>query len=284
MSKIFVWANSDMDGAVSTILLGNMFPNMDFRYSFFGNFLESYKAWEGENLEHYDKVFVVGMVLDQTMVNKIDDDKIVFISDRGEKLKTFDSTLISEEYTSCSKLIYKTFKKKFEIPDKLKLLTLYADDYNDYKLKYQESEYLNAVYRKTTYNRFKWFVKRFWNGYDGLTDKEIKKAREFFDEIEEEVSGLTLYKGQYKDWNVIATFSKASVNEIAKELMNIHKSDVVIVINPDTEFVSFRKPVGSEADIAFMAEKLCDGGGGEYASGGSLTKQFLSFSEELKEL
>jgi hypothetical protein len=250
---------------------------------FFGSFLESYLEWE-HNLENYDKVFVVGMVLDQSMVNKIDDHKLVFISDRGEKLKTFDSTIISEVYTSCSKLIYKTFKKKFEIPDNIKRLVLYADDYNDYKLKHIESEYLNAVYRKTTYNRFKWFVKRFWNGYDGLTDAEMKKAEEFFAEIDAEIDGLEIYRGQYKEWDVVATFSKYSVNEVAKKLMDKFTPHVVIVVNTDTQFVSFRKPEGSPADIAFMAEKLCEGGGGEFASGGKITQKFLDFTTQLQQL
>jgi hypothetical protein len=53
MSKIFVWANSDLDGACSTILLGNIFPNMDYKSVFFGDFLNQYTDWE-HNLENYD--------------------------------------------------------------------------------------------------------------------------------------------------------------------------------------------------------------------------------------
>lgn len=52
-------------------------------------------------------------------------------------------------------------------------------------------------------------------------------------------------------------------------------------LNPDTNFVSFRKPEGSNADITFMAEKLCNGGGGEWASGGNITQKFLDFTQKL---
>lgn len=280
MSKIFVWANSDLDGACSTILLGNIIPDMDYKSVFFGDFLNQYTDWE-HNLENYDKVFVVGMVLDQSLINKIDDRKVVFVSDRGEKLNVFDSTLISEEYSSCCKLLYKKFKDKFEIPNDLKRLILYVDDYNVYSLKHKESEYLNGLYRNIRYNRFKTFVERFWNGYDGLTDKEMESAEAFFNAIDKEYESLDLYEGEFKEWSVVATFSKFSVNEIAKKLIDNHKKDVIIIVNPDTQFVSFRKPEGSIADITFMAENLCNGGGGEWASGGKISQKFLDFTQKL---
>lgn len=280
MSKIFVWANSDLDGACSTILLGNIFPDLEYKSAFFGDFLKQYSEWE-HNLENYDKVFVIGMVLDQSLINKIDDPKVVFVSDRNEKLNVFDSTIITEEYTSCCKLLYKKFKDKFDFPSDLKKLILYIDDYNFYSLKHQESEYLNALYRNTRYNRFKVFVNRFWNGYNGLTEKEMVLAESFFNAVDTEYNNLEVYEGKFKDWSVIATFSKFSVNEIAKKLIDNHKKDVIIVVNPDTQFVSFRKSEGSEADIAFMAENLCNGGGGEWASGGKISPKFMDFTQKL---
>ena len=283
MSKIFVWANSDLDGACSTILLGNIFPDIEYRSVFFGDFENQYSNWVEDNIEKYDKVFVVGMVLDQSLINKLDDYKVVFISDRGETLNIFDSTIITEEYSSCCKLIYKKFKEKVQFTDNLKKLVLYVDDYNKYTLKYKESEYLNGLYRKTRYNRFTEFVETFWDGYNGLTDFEMKRAEEFFAEIDKECENLNLYRGEFKGWNVLATFSKCSVNEIAKKLIDNYQSDVIIVVNPDTKFVSFRKPNGSKADIVFMAENLCSGGGGEWASGGSMTQKFLDFTTKLIE-
>jgi len=283
MSKIFVWANSDLDGACSTILLGNIFPDIEYRSVFFGDFENQYTNWVKDSIDNYDKVFVVGMVLDQSLINKLDDHKVVFISDRNEKLNVFDSTLITEEYSSCCKLIYKRFKEKVDFTDNLKKLVVYVNDYNKYDLKYKESEYLNAIYRKMGYNRFTRFVETFWNGYEGLSDLEINLAETFFREIDEEFSKLSLYRGEFKGWSVIATFSKLSVNEISKKLIDNFDSDVIIVVNPDTKFVSFRKPVGSKADITFMAENLCSGGGGEWASGGSMTQKFLDFTTQLIE-
>lgn len=283
-SKIFIWSNSDLDGATSVILLGNIFTQFEYQSVFFGKFEEQYIKWAKTNLENYDKVFIVGMVIDQTLLNKIDDPRLVIISDRGEKLTSYDSTLIIDNYSSCCKLLYKKFKEVRDIPNNIKRLIVYADDYNEYVLKHDESKYLNAIYRRLGYRNFYKFVDRFWNGYDGFSDMEINLAQSFLREIEDEVSTIDMYQGEYKTWKVFSVFSKLSVNEIAKEIMDNQKCDVVIVVNPDTKFVSFRKPNGSPADIVYMAEKLCDGGGGEFASGGNMTEKFLGFTTELSML
>ena len=280
-TKIFIWANADLDGAASTILLGNIFKKFEYQSVFFGKFEETYTLWAKKNLENYEKVFIVGMVLDQSLISKIDDPRLVIISDRGEKLVAFDSTLINEKCTSCCKLLYKQFKAKIEFPINIRRLILYVDDYNKYELKYEESKYLNALYRKYGYKKFVTFVNRFWDGFDDFTDSEISLIEVFFNEIKTEVEKLDVYKGKFNDWIIISAFSNIAVNEISKELMDGYISDVIIVINPNTKFVSFRKPKNSPADIKYMAENLCNGGGGEFASGGHLTTKFLEFTETL---
>ena len=284
MSKIFAWLNSDLDGIGSTVLLGNLFKNFEYRHCFFGKFEEQYLLWAKDNAEDYDKIFVVGMVLDQNLIKKIDDHRVVFVSDRPEDFKVWDSTMIQEECSSTTKLLYKKFKEKVEFTKDLKKLFLYVDDYNSYDLKHEETKYLNALYRKSGGNRFINFVNRFWKGFDGFTATEVKLAEGFFKELEKELEEITLFIGEYEGAKVISTISKFSVNELSHSIMENYQGDVVIVMNPDTQFVSFRRYKGSEVDIAKMAANLCDGGGGEWASGGKITKEFLKFSETLKEL
>ncbi|MFK5284390.1 hypothetical protein ACI3PL_32900, partial [Lacticaseibacillus paracasei] len=74
-------------------------------------------------------------------------------------------------------------------------------------LKHEESSYLNAVYRKSGYKKFSTFVNRFWSGFDGFTNGELKLAESFFNEIDRECEGLDLFKGEFKKWKVILTFS-----------------------------------------------------------------------------
>ena len=280
-SKIYIWSNSDLDGACSVILLGQVFKEFEYQGVFFGNFQERYLKWADKNLDNYDKVFIIGMVVDQSFLNKIDDPRVVIISDRGEDLNSYESTLFIEKTTSCSKFIYQKFRKLHDFSVDVQKLTCYVDDYNDYKLKYKESEYLNAIYRTMGYKKFYSFVNRFWDGYNGLTDTEIALAEGFFEEIEKEIQTLDLYSGNFKDLSVLATFTNLSVNEIAKKMLDNYDQDVIVVVNPDTKFVSFRKREGSPADIAFMAEILCGGGGGEYASGGNITDKFLDFTQKM---
>ena len=276
--------NSDLDGVGSTVLLGNMFPNFEYRYCFFGDFERQWNEWYEENFHDYDKVFVVGMVLDQRIVNNLDDESVIFVDDRDTKLDTFKSTMIHKPESSCTKLLYKTFKDKVEFPLNLKKFFAYIDDYNSYELKTEEAKYINALYRKSWGGKFQRFVQRFWKGFDGFTEKEIALAEKFFEELKEEVDKITLYKGTFKDWKVIATFSMFSANEIAGEIMKAYDVDVVLIVNTDTNFVSFRRSKGSEADIQYMSEYLCDGGGGEWAAGGTITPKFMTYTENLKEI
>ena len=261
-NKVFVWSNSDLDGVASTILLGNMFSQFEYRPIFFGDFEEAYANWADTNLDSYDKVFIVGMPLDQSLINRLDDHRIVFVSDKGEKYNTFDSTLIVEEKSSCCKLLYGKFKGKVQFPTNLVKLVAYVDDYNSQTLKYEESRFLNAIYRKSGSKKFSHFIDRFWAGFDGYTDKEINLANQFFREIDNELQGLTLYKGQFKGFDIISTFSKFPVNEISRALLDNYDTDVIIVVNPSTKYVSFRKKRDSKSDIKFMAENLCNGGAG----------------------
>ena len=284
MAKVFLWVNSDLDGVGSTVLLGNIFPDFEYRYCFFGDFERQWNEWYEDNFYEYDKIFVVGMVLDQKLVNHLDDNAVIFVDDRNTPFETVESTMIHKEETSCTKLLYKTFKDKVEFPLNLKKFFVYIDDYNSYELKTEEAKYINAIYRKSWGGKFQRFVKRFWAGFDGFTEKETALAEKFFEELEEEVNGLTLYTGKFKDHKVIATFSKFSANEVAGEIMKAYDVDVVLIVNTDTNFVSFRKSNGSDADIQHMAEYLCDGGGGEWAAGGTITPKFMKYTEKLKEL
>ncbi len=284
MRKIFAWVNSDLDGVGSTVLLSNVFKNLEYRHCFFGNFEQQYLEWFKQVGEEYEKIFIVGMVLDQSLIKKIDDHRVIIVNDRDDKLRIYDSTLIEKEYSSCTKLLYNKFKEKVNFTKNLKKFFLYVDDYNSYELKHEESKYINALYRTIGANRFVKMVDRFKNGFDGFTDTEISLTNSFFNELQNELNQITLYQGDYQGHRIISTISKFSVNELAHSIMSDYSTDVVIVMNPDTQFVSFRKSKGSKADIVDMAVMLCDGGGGEWASGGKITKAFLKFSETLTEL
>lgn len=284
VSKVFLWVNSNLDGAGSTILLGNIFKNLEYRGVFFGKFEQEYFEWFDENFQNYDKIFIVGMPLNQELINKIEHKKVIFVSNQPNSLNVQDSTLIQEECTSYSKLIYKKFSKSLEFPKEIKQLIAIVDDYMSYKLKLSETMIVNAIFRKSGSKAFYNFVNNFWNGYREFNDGELKLAENFYNELNSEIESLDLYKGVYKKHSVIATFSKFSANEIAHAILNTYNPDIVVVINLDTKFVSFRKNKNSTADILYMSQNLCNGGGVQSASGGQLTSKFLEFTNQFKPL
>lgn len=280
--NVFAWFNSDLDGVGSAVVLGNLFKNFEYRSVFFGDFERQFTEWFEENGENYDKIFVVGMVYDQKMINQLDDYKIIFVSDGPEKLNVFDSTWVQEDTTSCTRLLYNKFKDKVEYPIDIKKLVVYIDDYNSYTLKTEEAKYLNAIFRKTSgKNKFNALVRRFWNGYDGLTNSEQKVAQQFFDEIQTEAENLELYKGEYKGFSILSFFTKKSANEMAGVVLDNYETDAVMVVNLDTQFVSIRARKGGKADAKLLAERLCNGGGTKESAGGKITEKFLEFTQEL---
>jgi len=279
--KVFLWTNNDLDGVGAAILLGNIFQNFEYQSIFFGDFMQKFPDWYDENRNNYDKIFVVGIPLEQSLINKTDDKKLIFISDKKEELTTVESKLISEDSTSCSKMLYKLFKSKFDFPDGVKKFIAYINDYNSYELKTKEAKILNGLFRKSGSRKFYNFVNRFWSGIGEFTESEIRLAGSFYKELNAEMENLELFFGSYKDSKVVATFSNFSVNEIAATIIEHYDSDVAIVVNTSSRYVSFRKKKGSTADIKFMAENLCNGGGSDQAAGGKLTQKFLEFTQTL---
>lgn len=279
--KVFAWLNSDLDGVASAVLLGQMFKDFEFRSVFFGDFERQFSEWFEENSDSYDYIFVVGMVYDQGMINRLDDHKIIFVSDGPDKPNVYDSTFVQEETTSCCRLLYKRFKE-VKFPANVVKFIAYVDDYNSYTLKTVEAKYINALYRKSTVSKkFASFVQRFKDGYDGLTTSEQKAAEQFFHDIEEEASTLDIYEGDFKGSRVLAFFTKKSANEMAAAVLDNYQADAVIVVNLDTQFVSFRTKKDSKADAKLMAENLCKGGGNKESAGGKITEKFLEFTQTL---
>ena len=50
-SRIFIWSNSDLDGACSVILLGQVFEEFEYQSCFFGKFEEEYLKWAKAKLD-----------------------------------------------------------------------------------------------------------------------------------------------------------------------------------------------------------------------------------------
>ena len=87
-------------------------------------------------------------------------------------------------------------------------------------------------------------------------------------------------KNKYK---LIAVFADSFINEIAEYIIQNYKSDIGFVINLKSKKVSIRKSKLCDVDLGKLATKLFDAGGGhEYAAGGLINDNFLTFSKIFK--
>ena len=76
---------------------------------------------------------------------------------------------ICQKYTSCTKLVYDTFKLENKLNKNQKLLVKLIDDYDSYTLSLPFSKPLNQVFWSYTGDRIIKFEKDFKDGFFGFT-------------------------------------------------------------------------------------------------------------------
>ena len=91
-------------------------------------------------------------------------------------------------------------------------------------------------------------------------------------------------KIQGKKRYVCAVFAKQYINEVADILLSDYNAEVALVINPNTNHVSYRRTKDSKVDLSELATKLADGAGHEYSSGSKITEKFMLFTKVLKKI
>lgn len=292
--KEIVWTDADLDGACSylalTWLLGRPIPH---NITTTKNFGDNFSAWAKKvNINDY-----IIYILDLDVANFIDliDLPNVVIIDHHEthfnaKDKYKNATVHIDLRTSCAKQVMCVFKDRVHQLTKPQVtLLVYADDYDSYQLKHQNSYNLNVVYWSYTGDRLGKFVKSFENGFHGFDQYQknfIILHKKRISKLKEE---LRFFKGKVeangKEYDVIATFADFGINEIADYILEKSKAHIAIIVNEKTGTVSFRKNDESDFNVARLAEDLCEGGGGhEYAAGGKMSPKFIEFCKTLHEV
>lgn len=293
--KIFVFTHYDVDGAVSYLTLKWTFSKLNIPYqtTTVKRFREDFTNWlTKNNVSDYDKIFILD--LDVSEHADLIDKKNVFIIDHHksheEAAKYENATAVVKEYTSAAKLIYKVFNKLYDIKltDAQKKLILLADDYDSYKLDLPDSSKLNMIFWETN-GKFNDFVKTFAGGFNGFNYKQESIVKFYNTQVDRIKNKMPVYTGKVKIQgdvrNVCASFAEKYINDIADILIKDYNADIAIVVNKKTNHISFRKPNNLDGvDVSKLAAKLADGAGHEYSAGGSITKNFLSFTKLLKQI
>ena len=153
LKKIFVFTDSDLDGAASLLVLHWVLKanpgDIKFQTVTVSNFRKEFLLWAAENsIENYDAVYFLD--LDTSSSSDLIDNKKSIIIDHHEthdasKYKNANTNI--SVTTSCAKLLYLHFKDKLtSLTNEQKYLIALANDYDSYTLKLTESYNLNCAF------------------------------------------------------------------------------------------------------------------------------------------
>ena len=292
--RICVWTDCDLDGAGSALLLKFFYKD---RYTTFeirevqkhriSDFVGEFKGWY-KDIDWYDKVFITDLHVPHELTELVDNEKFVIIDhhksfveevkSRFQKAKT-----IVQQHTSTTDLIYTKFKIKdnVEFTDDLKLLVNTINDYDCYDLKLPNSISLNAIFNSYNYPRVEKFIDNFESGYRQFNIHEQNAVKLFFKQLKDQLQTTEYYRGNIKSYSVVSCFCNFAINEMAHFTLKKYNADIVILVNTVTNQVYFRKAKGCTAALDVLANKLCEGGGQEYAAAGRITDTFLNYTKLL---
>ena len=250
------------------------------------NLREKFLAWLKRNkLSDYKTVYFFD--LDTTEIKDLIDKKNVTIFDHhkshDEKYKNA-TTIIDKECTSCSKLIYRHYKNSANLTNEQKKLIALANDYDCYELKFPESNKLNFLLWYKNGDKLQNFINDFETGFHGFTNDQNKIISYHFYKFKKIRDSVILYKSILKiagkEYKFISTFGNEYVNDLCQYIIDNNDCDVCLMINLKNNRVYLRKNRTVELNLGKFAQKICDGGGHEYAAGGKLNETVLALSKK----
>jgi nanoRNase/pAp phosphatase (c-di-AMP/oligoRNAs hydrolase) len=296
--KIMVFTDSDLDGVTSFLLFKWFFNNhhIDVENTSITNFRKKYTKWLSQtNPKLYDRIYILDLDIHDCL-DLIDTDKHVIIDhhkSHEENNNYKNATTMIKTYSSCCKLMYKLFKNLYNtdpLNKQQKKLLLLVDDYDSYTLQLPESKKLNYIYWNTQ-NKFKTFIKQYYNGFTDFTYEQQNILKLHSQEIKEQTKNIEIYgvktKVQNKELTILSTFSDKNINDMAELLLKKYRADIAIVVNNQTKHVSLRqdKNTNKKINLIDFTKKITgDGGGHEFATGAPLSDNFIEFTKKLKKI
>jgi len=284
--NIQVWTDTDLHGAGGALLLKWLYKNSETfnindvtESTFTGRFRGAL-----DTLDHYDRIFIVDLDLNEEQVKLVDRDNVVVIDghknhSKFKHLYSRSKVIIDESYFSVVNLIKDKFKSHLSLTkEQLDLIDL-INGYDWYKSN-NDSLKLNAVYYNLNTPKTENFISNFYNGFDSYTIEQKNSIKLFFRKFKEQISSNSIFKGKIKDYNVIASFGDYAVGELAHFLLSKYNADISVIVNTKAKTVSFRRSKDCDADVSLLAKKLCDGGGHPGSAGGKLTDKFASLTKQ----
>jgi len=284
--NIQVWTDTDLHGAGGALVLKWLYKNSKTfnindvtESTFTGRFKGALST-----LDHYDRIFIIDLDLNKEQIELVDKGNVVVIDSHKnhssyKHLYKNAKVIIDESYFSVVNLIKDKFKSHLDLnSNQIKLIDL-INGYDWYKSN-NDSLKLNAVYYNLNSPKTENFISSFYNGFSSYTIEQKNSIKLFFKKFKEQINSNGIFKGNIKEYNVVASFGNYAVGELAHFLLSKYNADISIIVNTKAKTVSFRRSKDCDADVSLIAKKLCDGGGHPASAGGKLTNQFTSLTKQ----
>jgi len=292
--KIHVFIHSDLDGSACYLLLHwYLWNTPSYMMTNHLNMKSDISRWLLKNkLEDYDEIYFVA--LDTCPIMHLIDEKNVQIFDHHQEAKRCQDLYKNAkvhvlEHGSTVLGLYRHLKEKYsdrKISTEQRKFVAIVDDYVSYRLlERDQSIGINMLYWNFQGDKTLKLKERFNNGFSDFSEQEIKIIDFYKNKIRKIIDSADFYVGDVKIQGVfrkiIATFADTCINEVAAELTEMGY-EIAIIVNNDTQKVSFRKNHHSNVDLSKVAQSLTDGGGYKNTAGGMITEKFMSFTKLLE--
>ena len=233
--NIQVWTDTDLHGAGGALLLKWLYKNSKTfnindvtESTFTGRFKGAL-----DTLDHYDRIFIVDLDLNEEQVKLVDRDNVVVIDGHKNHSKYKDlyskaKVIIDESYFSVVNLIKDKFKSHLSLTKEQSELIDLINGYDWYKSN-NDSLKLNAVYYNLNTPKTENFISNFYNGFNSYTIEQKNSIKLFFRKFKEQISSNSIFKGKIKDYNVIASFGDYAIGELAHFLLSKYMLILVLL-------------------------------------------------------
>lgn len=294
-NKIYVWTHRDLDGLVSLLVVRWAFPNaeLDYQATTPMRFREHFQRWLlAHSIEDYNLIFVLDLDVSDNK-DLIDQKNVIIIDHHLSHSLDQDYKLAKhkiETKSSACLLTYQTLKKqlKLEFSEAQKLLVVLGDDYDSFKHQTPLSTRLNSLFWITKDN-FKVFCELYKNGFTPFTEYQLKLIEQHEKEVDETIDKLQFFEGKNIQISgvgcyIVGAVADKYIDDVGEHILNIYRPDIAIIINPNTNHVSYRRGDNIKLDMSKIAAYLSQGGGHPYAAGGVITKELLELTKKFTPL
>lgn len=281
--NVLVFTDNDLDGAGSALFIEWLYSGKSTtlkvveatEYSIVSEFLS-------HNINEYDKVFILDLDLSKEQIPQVDIEKVVVFDHHKQheenKYIYKKAKVVVKQSSSCVALIHSKFKDKINLSPEQEELVNYIDDYDSYKLHHKDSLKLNAIHKTLNNPKAEKFIEAFRDGFRPYNIQEKNGIRLFIKKFKEQLESQ-VFVGKIKTYKTVSIISNYAVSEVAHYIISKHDAEIGIVVNLETNTVSFRRAKGSDVDVSIIAKALCGGGGSAAIAGGKLTEQFANLTK-----